>query len=156
MQSFRFAKAVAIVIGIAVIFLGVQAFAHREGGNGRGWHHRGYGGSGFGRMMDGWNDETTRKLQDQEESFYNETEDLKQKLYERELALEGEMIKKDPNSTNVMKLQKEISDLDGQLEEKRMRYMLEFRKNNSEAGWGRMRRGGMEYGRSFGGGACWR
>ena len=158
-------SAVLLLAGAAVVF------AH--GGYGRGGyggHMMGYGpgyGMGPGMMGNGpghrgegrgygadLTEEQQAKLDDAREKFFTETEDLRDRIQEKRFALGGEMRKETPDSGKVVDLQKEISKLEGQFDQKAIQHQLEVRKmlpEKARSGYGR------GYGRGYGGGGyCWR
>ncbi|BBO83228.1 hypothetical protein DSCO28_37940 [Desulfosarcina ovata subsp. sediminis] len=53
-------------------------------------------------------DETIKKLNVEQESFIRETEDLRQTIYEKELYLKAELIKKPPDIVIALSCQNEI------------------------------------------------
>ena len=153
---------IAIVV-FALLALGVNAFAHRGmgwggggGHHGPGWHHRGgYGpctNEGPGSMM---NKEEYTQLEEKRAAFLEETRDIRASLVEKGQALHSELAKDQPDADKASLLQKEISDLQGQFDQKRIDHILEMRKLNPKAGRG-FKRGGPMMGKGFGrGGYCW-
>lgn len=164
-------KIVLAIATIALIAFGINAFAHGGWGmggghHGRGWHHG--GGYGYGP---GYDDRMTpeeyRQFEQQREAFLNDTRDLRASLYDKQEQLQNELVKENPDAAKASKLQKEISDLQAQFDQKRIDHMIEMRKLNPNMGrgYGGYGRGGgpmmgyghhgMGYGRG-GGGYCWR
>ena len=127
-----------------------------NGGRGMGWHHR--GGDGYG-MMGNYgtlSEEEIAKLDQQRSEFFKATEALRGQLYEKELALRSELAKENPDISVASNLQKEISKLQGELDQKRLEFEIQTRKalpnyNRAYRGHGRMV--GSGYGL---GGYCWR
>jgi len=148
---------------LAIVGLGANAFADWGMGYGqRGWDHRGpgmyqggSGGPGYGHMKGNLSDDEIQQMDEQREAFFKTTEDLRQKSYEKELALQSEFAKEKPDAKKAATLQKEISEIQAQIDQKRIGHMVEMRKINPNAGRRYTGRGGMGYGRSFGG-YCWR
>ena len=94
------------------------------------------------------------KLDQQRTDFLRATESLRQQLYEKDLALQSELAKEEPDTTKASKLQREISKLQGDLDQKRLEYDIQARRsapnyNRGYRGHGPM----MGYG-SRGGGHC--
>jgi Spy/CpxP family protein refolding chaperone len=151
-----------IMTGIAlfVSIAAVTAFAHgpgwgRGGGwghRGPGWHHRGYYGPGYEDQM---SKEEYKQFEQKREAFFNETQDLRTNLYEKERELQNELAKSEPDASKASGLQKEISELRAQLDQKRIDHMVEMRKSNPNAGRGFMRGGPMMGYGPRGGGYCW-
>jgi len=163
-------KGLVLLTVVAVIGFGAYAFA--DGGMGPGmrggWdhhgpgrHHGGYGCSEYGgHMMGDLSDEDIQKIDEQREAFFKSTEDLRRNIYQKKLALQSEFAKKNPDAKKAADLQKEISDIRAQLDQKRIEHILEMRKINPNAGRGFSRGfrgyGPMKgYGASYGG-SCWR
>lgn len=153
----RVATKIFVVLTLFTVFgFGVYAFADQEMGyerHQRGWghhgpggHHGGFGCPGYGYMADDLSDEDIRKMDEQRETFYKSTEDLRQILYEKRLALESEFAKKNPDTKNALNLQKEISDIRAQMDQKRIEHMIEMKKINPRLGTGSMGPGMMGYG----------
>ena len=158
----RIAKKILVVLTvISIMGFGGYAFAGHEteyGPNSRGWGHHGhewhhgeYGYPGYGYMMGNLSDEEIKKVDSQRAAFFKSTEDLRQKLYQKRLALESEFAKKNPDAKNAVNLQKEISDLKAQIDQKRIEFLLEMKKINPDFGTGWMgpRRMGYGYGGRF-------
>ena len=122
---------------VAIIGFGAYAFAdgrmgygHMMGpdGWGPGWHHRGEYGSGQEGYYGDFSADETAKLDQQRSEFLKATENIRQKLYEKELALRSELAKEDPDTSKASKLQGEISKLQGELDQQRLDYEIQARK----------------------------
>ena len=157
---------IAILVSIAV----VSAFAHGPGwGRGRGyghmmgsdgwgpgWHHRG----GYGYGQEGYygnlSTEEIAKLDQQRSEYFKATENIRQKLYEKELALRSELAKEDPDTSKASTLQSDMSKLQSNLDQERLNYEIKARKsapnyNRGQRGYGQM----MGYGPRGGGSCMW-
>ena len=184
------AKNIIITIAsIAVIGLGINAFADGGMGRGGGWnHHRGgmyYQGCYGNGNTDELSPEVYKQLEEKRDAFFNDTKDIRAGLFEKSRELQNELAKDDPDVALAASLQKEISDLQAQFDQKRIQHMIEMRKLNPDAGRGYMGRGPrrgygghmmgyggpgrgyggpmmgyggpmMGYGNNGGGGYCWR
>ena len=64
------------------------------------------------------NDETIKKLNTEQESFIRGTEDLRQTIYEKELYLKAELVKRDPDTAVALGFQKIISETRGKIRAK--------------------------------------
>ena len=147
-----------IILTIAVIAaagIGINAFAHGGmgwgggmmggyssswGHHGPGWHH----GYGYDNDRDNrWSDEDYRKFDQQREAFFKETQDIRNKLYDKEEELQAELNKDNPDAAKASSIQKEISELQSQLDQKRIDFMVEMRKQNPNVGRGFMGGGPM-------------
>ncbi len=147
------------LISIALLGIGINAFAHRGMGwgggsdqQGSGWHHRGGYGAG---PNDSVSKEEYKQFEEKREAFLKETREIRASLVEKEQALQGELAKSEPDAAKASGLQKEISELQSQFDQKRIDHMVEMRKLNPKAGRGFMRGGSMMGKGRRGGGNCW-
>ena len=92
-------------------------------------------------------------------SFFEETRELRDNRYQKELELRNELAKDNPDVETALALQKELSDLQGQLAQKRIEHRIKMQKENPDYFVGRgYGRGygygprGMGKGRGYGGG----
>jgi zinc resistance-associated protein len=140
---------------------GTGGYGHRGGG----WHHMGWGGSGDGY---GYNqnltDEQQKALDQERQAFLNATESLRQDLYAKNLELRSELAMDNPDVQKAATLQKEISKLTSEIDQKQLDFMLAAKKVAPDTGRGYMmggRNGMMGYGPGYGSGAgprggyCW-
>ena len=171
MKMNNFGKAVTVLAIIGIVGFAATSFAgwgRGGGGNcwgqGGGWAQRGSGPCGY---QDNLSDEQITRLDNERQAFFEETRDLRDNLYQKELELRSELAKKDPDAQKAAGLQSEISDLRGQLDQKRIDHRIKMQKENPEffagRGYGKGGRGmgrgfsGRGMGRGFGGqgGGCW-
>ena len=123
---------------------------------GPGWHHMdgyGYSEGGYGYLSD----EEITKLDQQRDEFFKATENIRQKLYEKELALRSELAKENPDTSKASNLQSEISSLQSDLDQKRVDYNIRVKKSvpnydQGSRGYGPMMGG---YGPRGGGYCMW-
>ena len=148
---------------MAAVVFSYNAFAGRYG---MGMYGRGPGfgaGSGYGRGMGmygqygtgpgygrgycsgiqgyGLSEDEIGKLENERAAFLKETETLRNDMYQKRLELNSELAKETPDIETARKLQKEISDLRSQLDQKRMDHMVSLKKINPNVGRGFMSRG---------------
>ncbi len=157
---------------VAVLGIAVTSFAgwgrghwgygdHMGPGYGmhRGWGDgpRGYGGSGYQSDL---SDEDIAKLDKERQAFFEATSDLREKLYQKELELRSELAKPEPDAKKTAGLQKEISNLESQFDQKRLDHRIRMRKDFPRIGY--RGHGGMGMGRGmygggggYGPGNCW-
>jgi hypothetical protein len=156
-------KGILILAVVAIFGISTLAFAgwgrgygHMmgPGGWGSGWH------SGYGYDQRGYygnlSAEEIAKLDQQRAEFFKATENIRQKLYEKELALRSELAKENPDTSKASKLQSEITKLQSNLDQKRLDYEIQSRKtapnyNRGYRGYGPM----MGYGPRGGGYCMW-
>jgi Spy/CpxP family protein refolding chaperone len=167
------AKITMILVIAAVLGISVTSFA----GWGRGSWGGGYPmgpyhmGSGYGMMHQGWgyggpgyrgdlSDEQIANLEKERQDFYEATADLREALYQKELELRSELAKPEPDTQKAAGLQKEISNLQSQLDQKRLDQRIKMRKDfpgfgYRGYGYGRGGMGrGMYGGGGYGPGSC--
>jgi len=167
---------VSMVIAAVLLLagMGTAAFADWGMGNGR---HMGYGpggcggGCGYGQSpgMGGYHRgfgpggnrsdltaEEMQKLEAERDAFMDATRDVRRGLRQKGLELESELAKSEPDAAKAAALQKEISDLRTQLEQKRIEHRITMQKLFPDDG---VRRGPGPFGkrgpRAGGPGACW-
>ena len=128
----------------------------------RGWGQgpRGYGGQGYQGDL---SDEEIAKLDKERQAFFEATSDLREKRYQKELELRSELAKPEPDAKKAAGLQQEISDLESQLDQKRLDHRIKMKKDFPDfgaggygygprgKGMGRVTYGGGGYGP----GSCW-
>lgn len=129
---------------IVMLGLSGRAFAHSGMGYGRhyGWgypmhemHHGGYGGPGFGYWGE-ISQEDIQKLYKERSAFFEATKDLRGRLYQKGLELRSELAKQNPDVNKAATLQKEISELKAEFDQKRLNHFLNVRKISPEIGRG--------------------
>ncbi len=158
----KISKIFMILAVVGVLGFGINAFAHMGmgqgygpsgwGNHGSGWNHMGSGGPGYGHMMGDLNDDDFKKMDEERRDFFKETETLRQEVYQKELALESELAKKNPDVLKAVSLQKEVSGFKAQLDQKRIEHMIRIRGILPDAGSRYMGRGHMMgYGSGYGG-----
>lgn len=100
-----------------------------------GFHEKGMlGGSskypGYNREL---RDGTVKKLNNEQEAFIQATEELRQTIYEKELYLKAELVKKEPNAEKALNLQDDISGAEGKFKQKMIEHLLRMKRINREA-----------------------
>ena len=148
----------ALVTGIAVL-----AYADDRYGPGYGRHMTGYGG-GYGHMMDGGpayghmrgysgpdsygnlSREEAARLEEIREKFINQTRDLRNAIRNKQFALNDEIEKPNPDRGKVSELQKQISALEAEFDQKALAHRLQVRRALPQSVYG------SGYGRR---GDCW-
>ena len=159
-------KTILVILAVfAVISIGSYASAGRGGGygyHGYGPHH-GYGHHGYGRGYgpdcdygDDLSREEIETLEKQAEAFEKDTAVLRDSVYQKQLALRSKLAKENPDAKKAATLQKEISDLRAEFDQKRIEHEIKTRKMVPNAGRGMMRGYGSRGYGSRGHGECWR
>ena len=161
-------KILMVLAIVAVFAIAATSFA----GWGRG--HRGYGmHGGWGQGPRGYDSEGYQsdlseddiaKLDKERQTFFEATSDLKEELYQKELELRSELAKPEPDAKKAAGIQKQISNLESQLDQKRLDHRIKMRKDFPQSGYrgdgygprGRgMGRGMYGGGGGYGPGNCW-
>lgn len=78
-------------------------------------------------------DATIKKLNVDQESFIRTTEALRQTIYEKELYLKAELVKKRPDIVTAQGFQKEISEARRRFEQKMIEHLIQMKTINLEA-----------------------
>jgi hypothetical protein len=105
---------------------GMMRYGFRENGmSGRSSKYPGY----TRELGDG----TVKKLNTEQEAFIQATEELRQTIYEKELYLKAELVKKEPNAEKALSLQDDISEAEGKFKYKMIGHLLRMKKINREA-----------------------
>ena len=119
--------------------------------------HQGYYGDrgpGYG-YRGNLNDDQTKALEKEQAAFMKATKAIRQDLYSKQLALQSELSKSDPDIATAMALQKEISELEAQLDQMRIDHIIKVRKIEPDTGRGFTAMGPlMGYGGQYPG-SCW-
>ncbi len=105
---------------------GMMRYGFRENGMwGRSNKYPGYDGN--------LSNATINKLNTEQASFIEATEDLRQTIYEKELYLKAELVKKSPDVVTALGLQKNISEAKGKFEQKMIEHIIRMKKINLAA-----------------------
>jgi hypothetical protein len=154
-----------LMIGLtvaAVIGIGTYAFGHMGGGygymhGGSGMMHQGYYGEPGYDYRTNLKDEDIKALEEERLAFLTATDRIRQNLYSKELELRSELYKENPDAAKAGTLQKEISELQSELDQKRVDHMIKMRKLSPNDGRGFMMGGyHMGYGSDSPEDSCWR
>jgi len=86
------------------------------------------------------------KLEQSQQKFLNDTSDLRNSIQEKQFALNQEIQQTNPDRDKITNLQKELSQLESQFDQKALELQLDLRKNFPENTLS------MGYGRR---GYCW-
>jgi len=152
-------KKIMTISGISLLVLALAIPALAWGPSwGRGHHMMGHEdrGPGYSQQYGRGDSELSRgqwnKREKLDQEYYNETADLRNKLWKKSTELSNLLNRSDPDVKKAKEIQQDINDLRAQLDEKRLTYETEASKTVPEG------RFGMGYGRhmrGYGPGACW-
>ena len=157
MKTTRTTKTI-LIAAVILLTSGAIAFAHGPYGakrhmGGYDGHMMGYGpGWGWQRGFEGLSEKEANEIEVAREQFYNDTKELRGKIDEKVIGLRNEMAKDNPDGGKVAELQKALSDLKADFDQKAVAHQLKMRKilPKSAHGRGYGRGGGRGYG-----GHCW-
>ena len=132
-------KSIVALTIVAIFGLSAMAFAgwgKMSGpgmyrGGGPGYHHQGY----YGAISA----EERADFEQQRAEFFIETADTRQQLLEKQLALRAELAKQNPDVGAASALQDEISQLRGEVDQKRLEHGI--RAGTTRSGFDRGGRG---------------
>jgi len=156
-----------LIVGLtvaAVIGIGTYAFGHMGGGygyygrmHGGPMMHQGYYGEPGYDSRSNLKEEDIKALEEERIAFLKATDSIRQNLYSKELELQSELYKENPDVAKAEALQKEISKLESELDQKRIGHTIKIRKLNPNVGGGFMMGGyHMGYGNTSPEDSCWR
>ncbi len=136
MKMNNFAKTVTILAIAGIVGFAATSFA--GWGRGGGGNCRGQG-SGWGQRefapsdcRDNLSDEQMTRLNEKRQAFFEETRNLRENVYQKELELRSELAKADPDAQKAADLQAEVSNLTAQLDQKRIAHRIKMKKENPE------------------------
>jgi zinc resistance-associated protein len=115
---------VTLIICVMVMAGAYNANAYK-GGAGGGCPMMSVQGGRYGLQLD---EATMAKLDKEQESFFKKTQDLKNEIYAKNLELEAEIAKKNPNMNTVKKVQRELSKLKADFDEKMIEHRINMNK----------------------------
>ena len=155
-------KRLVTILGILILVgaMAVPVLAYGPGW-GRGRHMMGDWGGGpgycrdYGRGDTNLSEEQRTQLDTLSQKYYGETSKLRNEIWTKRTELSLLLNAPNPDVEKARALQKEISDLKAQMDEKRLNFRLDARKINPDTPYGRGY--GMGYGRQRGGngpGSC--
>jgi hypothetical protein len=79
-------------------------------------------------------DEDQEVLSKERQAFLDDTQDLRQDMYQKRLELQSELAKKNPDAQIALALQNDISKLTEEFDQKRLDVSLKMRKTNPDIG----------------------
>jgi len=129
MKKKYFLNVFLVILVVSLAGFGGTAMAYRGMGGcgssgGLGWHK---GGDGPG-IADELTDDEIQKLNDERKTFLNETKELRNDIYAKDLELRAEIAKKNPDTEKAAKIQKELSNLNAELDQKMLQHRIRMKK----------------------------
>jgi hypothetical protein len=99
-------------------------------------------GRGAGNGQPGWrpwcagnlSDEDQKTLDKERQAFFDDTQDLRQDMYQKRLELQSELAKKNPDAQKAAALQKDIAKFTEEFGPKRIDFILKMKKINPDIG----------------------
>jgi zinc resistance-associated protein len=140
-------RKVLTTLGILVLvgFLAAPVFAHRWGGD------KNYGGPGYGPCwLDSGDltDSQRAELDKLYQQFVDDTAKMREEIWNKSGELDSLLDSANPDPQKAKALQREVSDLNAKMSDKRVEFELQARKIAPNARSGRGY--GMGYGRGYG------
>lgn len=135
-----------LVVGVILLagLVGTQVYAHwfglgwrMPGGMmSRGWGYGSMMGPGCSLGYPGYGPEVySKETQEKIAEFSKETEGLRQELRQKYFELQNLLNQRNPDEDKVLAKQKEISQIQGQLDEKELKFQLKNPNLARERGW---------------------
>ena len=128
MNRYLFSRMVVAGLVVVLMSFGVNAFAEMGRGAGMGGGAGMGPGSGMGGGGANLTDDQIKQMQSEQNAFQAATADIRLQLNEKRQALHTELAKQTPDAATAQALQKEISDLQAQFDQKRLTHILEMKK----------------------------
>jgi Spy/CpxP family protein refolding chaperone len=143
MKTSTIRNTMAGLAALAVIATGATALAGKSQGYGGGnpgcagcGHYQRGSGCGQGAGNPNLTEQQQEQLTAERQAFMAATQAQRQDLYAKQMALKAEIAKSDPDPQAAAALQKEISQLASDLDQKRLTHIMAMRKIDPEAGRG--------------------
>ena len=128
-----------VVVGVAVVLMGFGVNVYAGMGNGP-------GNPGMGAASANLTDDQIKRMESERNAFQTATQGIHQQLNEKRQALNAELDKQTPDAATCSAIQKDISDLQAQYEQKRLTHILEMKKIDPNFAEGRGMGPGMGHG----------
>lgn len=155
MKPMNTKKLTILVSLLMVMALGSLAYATDQTppackqGKGYGYHHGAdeHHGKGNGmKCMSTLSQDEVKKLMAAREAFFKGTQTLRLDIKSKRLAVKSEIIKSTPDADKAKTLQKELSALEAQLDQKHIAHLLEMKKIAPNVGMKCLSAGGERMG----------
>jgi Spy/CpxP family protein refolding chaperone len=128
-----------VVIGVAVMMIGMSANAIAGMGGGGMW----------GINSSNLTDAQISQLESEQKAFMESTQDLRQQLREKTMSLRLEQSKKAPDTAKIASMQTKAAALRSQLDQKRQAHLSAMKQIDPNFSQGRGRGAGMGMGRGY-------
>lgn len=119
MKKHLFSRMVVVVAVVVLIGSGVNTFA----GMGKG-----AGNPGMCAANANLTDDQIKKMESERTAFLLATKDILQQIHDKRQALQAELTKQTPDASTCASIQKEVSYLQSQFDQKRLTHILEMKK----------------------------
>jgi len=140
MKNKTLRNGLAALITVTIVAVGANAMAGKgmgydRDGQGYGWH-QGRGDCGYGPRGANLTQEQREQIDAERQTFFDATKQARQDLYAKRLALRAEIAKSAPDMKTAKALQKEISGIQADLDQKHLEHIMAMRKIDPDAGRG--------------------
>jgi len=145
-----------IIMAVAFLTTGSSVFASKSwNGSHQAPRYHAQASGEYGPCRAGRADlteEQVNRLNEQRKAFFESTRDLRQKMYEKRMELKAVVAQSEPDNARAEALQKELSEMKAQFDQKRLEHVLKMKKISPHAGKGFMSggRGGNGSGKGHG------
>lgn len=110
-----------VVVGAVIVLMGF-------GGNTFAGMGKGSGNNGMGGASANLTEDQIKQMESERNAFQTATTDIRQRISEKRQALHTELAKQAPDAAAAATLQKEISDLQAQFDQKRLTHIFNMKK----------------------------
>ena len=110
-----------VVVGAVVVLMGIGVNAYAGMG-------KGPGNPGMGVASANLTDDQIKQMETEQNAFQTATKDIREQLNEKRQALNTELVKQTPDAAAAATLQKGITDLQAQFDQKRLTHILNIKK----------------------------
>jgi len=124
---------VGLMAGVFLLVCGAGDPVYAEGEGGYGRRGSGCPGARWGADL---TDAEVQQLEAERRTFHESTRELRELRYAKELELRLEMIRKEPDAKKASEIQREISRIEAELDQKRLEHRLKLRAIDPELGYG--------------------
>jgi len=153
------ALATVVSIGFGINVLADDNQGAGSMGKGKSYNasqEKGYGPGGYcSRYASSLSEEDLGKAKAERSAFFEATRELRQQAYQKDLELRAELAKQSPDAQRAAEIQKEISDLRAEMDQRHLEHRLRMKAINPELGMGYGRQGCRGAGKVKGQGRCW-
>jgi Spy/CpxP family protein refolding chaperone len=146
------AMSIALIVGLAFFVFAQSDASQSQKDSQHGGHHmmggRGDHHSSTHGVAANLSEEQTKKMEQERQAYGEQTRELKAQIFQKNLELRAEIAKLQPDPKKAAELQKELSNMEAQLDRKHIDHILRIKAIDPyfAVGHDMMRMGGMGHG----------